>query len=189
MSFPQVFALAIGLSMDATAVAAARGITTSEVRAKHVAIVAIAFGGAQAAMPLLGYGLGAALGPLMSRYGHWLAFVLLVGIGAKMLWEARKTDDDAPNDDKKGDPWGFRVMAGLAVATSIDAFAAGVTLPLLDAPLVVSIVTIGVTTAVLSGVGLLVGRRLGAIFGKRLEVVGGLVLVALAVKVLVDHYR
>ncbi len=187
MSYPQVFALAVGLSMDATAVAAARGLVTERIEAKHVAKIALAFGGAQAAMPLFGYVLGAELGPFMSRFAHWVAFVLLAGIGAKMLWEARASDDDEPDGDKR-DPWGFRVMFGLAVATSIDAFAAGITLPLLRAPLVFSLAAIGITTAVLSSAGLLVGRRLGAMFGKRLEVVGGLVLIVLAVKVLLDHY-
>lgn len=188
MSYPQVFALAVGLSMDATAVAAARGLATERIEAKHVAKIALFFGGAQAAMPLFGYVLGAELGPFMSRFAHWVAFVLLAGIGAKMLWEARGSDDDEPADTDKRDPWGFRVMFGLAVATSIDAFAAGITLPLLRAPLLFSLAAIGITTAALSAGGLLVGRRLGSMFGKRLEVVGGLVLVVLAVKVLVDHY-
>jgi putative Mn2+ efflux pump MntP len=188
MSYPQVFALAVGLSMDATAVAAARGLVTERIEAKHVAKVALAFGGAQAAMPLFGYFLGAELGPFMSRFAHWVAFVLLAGIGGKMLWEARGQDDDEPEASDKRDPWGFRVMFGLAVATSIDAFAAGITLPLLRAPLAFSLAAIGITTAVLSAGGLLVGKRLGAMFGKRLEVVGGLVLVALAAKVLLDHY-
>jgi len=186
VSYPQVVALAVGLSMDAMAVAAARGMATREVRPAHVAKVALAFGGAQAGMPLLGYGLGLTLGPVVSRFGHWVAFALLAGIGAKMLWEARKgAEDDA---ETSGDPWGLRVLAGLAFATSIDAFAAGISLPLLGAPLVVSVVSIGVTTALLSAGGLLVGRRLGALFGKRLEVLGGVVLLGLAGKVLVDHF-
>jgi putative Mn2+ efflux pump MntP len=191
MSYTQVFALAVGLSMDATAVAAARGLHTERIEAKHVAKVAVFFGGAQAAMPLFGYVLGAELGPFMNRYAHWVAFVLLAGIGAKMLWEARATNEDENESEQgvKRDPWGHRVMFGLAVATSIDAFAAGITLPLLGAPLVFSLVAIGVTTAVLSALGLVLGRRLGALLGKRLEVVGGLVLLLLAVKVLVDHYR
>lgn len=173
--------------MDATAVAAARGLHTERIEAKHVAKVALFFGGAQAAMPLFGYVLGAELGPFMSRYAHWVAFVLLAGIGAKMLWEARATDEDDSEKGNKLDPWGLRVMFGLAVATSIDAFAAGITLPLLGAPLVFSLVAIGTTTAVLSALGLVLGRRLGALLGKRLEVVGGLVLLVLAAKVLVDH--
>lgn len=188
MMYANVLALAVGLSMDATAVAAARGMSTKVVRPIHVVKVALAFGGAQAAMPLLGYWLGVRLGAVMDRYAHWVAFVLLFGIGAKMLWEARKEDDD-DETEKPGDPWGLRVLGGLAIATSIDAFAAGITLPMLGAPLVVSLAAIGLVTATLSAVGLLVGRRLGALLGKRLEIAGGVVLVVLAIKVLVDHYR
>lgn len=181
-----LFALAVGLSMDATAVAAARGLASPELRPRHFVQVAVLFGGAQAAMPLLGYLLGARLGPFLAAWTHWIASSLLFGIGAKMLWETRGGDE--PEEEAVGDPFAMGTMLGLALATSIDAFAAGITLPMLKAPLVLSLATIGVTTAALSALGLAAGRRFGALFGKKLDALGGLVLVGLAVKVLAGHY-
>ncbi len=185
MSFGSILLLSIGLAMDATAVSAARGIAAHRVRPRHVLLVAFLFGGFQALMPLLGYLLGSELGPYIERFDHWLAFALLAGIGAKMLHEARS----AGNDDavSQRDVFRLEVLLVLALATSIDALAAGITLPMLGAPLGLSLVTIGVTTALLSGAGLLVGRRFGASLGKRLDVIGGLVLIGLGTKILIQH--
>ncbi len=187
MSFGAIFALAVGLAMDATAVAAARGLATPVLRLKHVLLVMLFFGGSQALMPLLGWGLGSQLGPIVAAWDHWIAFVLLCGIGGKMLHEARGSDDEEEKPEASGDPFGVRVLSVLAVATSIDAFAVGITLPMLGAPLVVSLVTIGVVTAVLSAAGLFAGRRFGSLLGKRLDFVGGAVLVLLGFKILIEH--
>ncbi len=188
MSFGAIFLLALGLAMDATAVAAARGLATPKILPKHVFLVAAYFGGFQALMPLVGWAVGSRIGPLVQAWDHWIAFVLLALIGGKMLWEARG-DDDEDEPKPATDLYGMKVMLVLAVATSIDALAVGVTLPMLDAPLVLSLVTIGVTTAVLSALGLFAGRRFGAMLGKRLDVAGGLVLIGLGVKILVEHLR
>ena len=185
MKFSAILLLAVGLAMDAMAVAAARGLATPKILPRHVFLVAAFFGGFQALMPLLGWAIGKGLGPLVQAWDHWIAFVLLSGIGAKMLWEARSKNADAVPVEL----YGFKVMLVLAVATSIDALIAGVTLPMVDAPLLLSLVTIGVTTAVLSALGLFAGRRFGALLGKRLDVVGGLVLIGLGVKTLVEHLR
>jgi putative Mn2+ efflux pump MntP len=184
MPFAELFLLALGLSMDATAVAAARGLATPKILPRHVALVALFFGGFQAGMPLLGWVIGAQLGPLVRAWDHWIAFVLLAAIGGKMLWEAAHADDE---EAEKGDLYGLRVMTVLAIATSIDALAVGITLPLLGADLLVSLVTIGVTTAVCSALGLFAGRRFGAMLGRRLDVVGGLVLIGMGLKILVEH--
>jgi putative Mn2+ efflux pump MntP len=185
VSFGAIFLLSIGLAMDATAVAAARGLAAPRIRPHHVLLVALLFGGFQAFMPLLGYWLGHELGPFIERFDHWLAFALLVAIGAKMLHEARSAgSDEAPS---QRDVFRLELLLVLALATSIDALAAGITLPMLGAPLVLSLVTIGATTALLSGAGLLVGRRFGASLGKRLDVVGGLVLIGLGAKILIEH--
>lgn len=177
-----IWLLALGLAMDATAVAAARGLAVPRVLPRHVLLVAGLFGGFQAAMPLLGYFAGRTLGAFVERAQAFVAFALLVAIGAKMLWEARLPRDEAAS---AGDPFAPGVMIALAFATSIDAFAAGVTLPMLGAPLLVSLTTIGATTAVSSALGLFAGRWLGAALGRRLDVLGGLVLVGLGVRVLV----
>ncbi len=174
--------------MDATAVSAARGLLTPVVRFKHVLLVMLFFGGSQALMPLLGWLLGSQLGSVVAAWDHWIAFALLGVIGGKMLWEARGGDDDEESEKpKNGDPFGMRVLLVLAIATSIDAFAVGITLPILGAPLVLSLVTIGVVTAILSAAGLFAGRHFGALLGKRLDVFGGLVLIALGTKILIEH--
>ncbi len=180
-----ILVLAVGLSLDAAAVAAARGLLVAELRASHVLKVALLFGGAQALMPLLGWGVGTRLGPLAAAWDHWIAFGLLSLIGGKMLWEARS--HDAEQAPARGDVFGLRVMLVLALATSIDAFAMGITLPMLGAPMLVSLLTIGTTTAVLSVAGLYGGRRLGAMLGPRLDALGGVVLIGLGFKTLIEH--
>lgn len=184
MTFGSIFLLALGLSMDAAAVSAARGLATPKVLPKHVLLVAGFFGGFQALMPLLGWLLGSRIGPLIQAWDHWIAFVLLAGIGGKMIWET--TQDEEEGETPK-DLYGLKVMTLLAIATSVDALAVGITLPMLGAPLGLSLVTIGVTTAVLSALALFAGKRFGAVLGQRLDLVGGLVLIGLGVKILVEH--
>jgi putative Mn2+ efflux pump MntP len=187
MSFSAILLLAVGLAMDATAVSAARGLATPRILPRHVVLVALFFGGFQALMPLLGWFAGARIGPLVQTWSHWIAFVLLSGIGAKMLWESRGTEE--PSEEKVEALFELPVMLVLAVATSIDALAVGFTLPMLGAPLVLSVVTIGVTTAALSALGLFAGRRFGALLGRRLDAAGGLVLIGIGAKILFDALR
>lgn len=184
VDLPTVFALAVGLSMDATAVAAARGIATPQLRPRHALIVATAFGGFQAGMPVLGWLIGSTFGGVVSAFGPWIAFALLAALGLKMIWESRAPPEAV---EEREDLYGLRPMLFLSVATSIDAFAVGVTLPLLDAPFAFSIAAIGVTTAVLSASGLYLGRRLGAGLGRGLDAVGGGVLLILGAKILLEH--
>jgi putative Mn2+ efflux pump MntP len=132
-------------------------------------------------MAALGWLAGRWIGPQIERWDHWIAFGLLVLLGAKMIVEAvRGGDDDAKSED-------LITLVGLAVATSIDAAAAGITLPLLEATPAVALAMIGVVTAALSAIGLYVGRIAGKRFGSRLEVLGGVALIAIAIKILVDH--
>jgi manganese efflux pump family protein len=142
-------------------------------------------------MPLLGWLLGDQLGPLVAQWDHWIAVVLLCGIGFKMLLDARKLDldsgDGATPPQTEAQLFAPRVMLLLAVATSIDAFAVGVTLPMLHAPLLLSLVTIGVVTALLSALGIYAGRRFGAMLGRGLDAFGGVVLIALGIKILLEH--
>jgi manganese efflux pump family protein len=189
VSFGAILLLALGLAMDATAVSAARGMAAPRVLPRHVVLVALFFGGFQALMPMLGWVLGRQLGPWVREWDHWITFALLAGIGANMLFEARRSEERADSSPGKSDLFALRALFVLAVATSIDALAAGVTLPMLSAPFVLSLVTIGVTTAVLSAFGLLAGRRFGALLGKRLDMFGGLVLIALGTKILIEHLR
>lgn len=185
MKLGGILLLAFGLSMDATAVAAARGMGVKRIGLRHVALVAGLFGGFQALMPLLGWLLGSSVGKWFAAWDHWLIFVLLGGIGGKMLWEAFHHEQQPALSESEA--FGLKVLLLLAVATSIDAFAAGVALPLLNAPLGVSLLAIGLTTATLSGLGLFMGHRFGAALGSRLDALGGLVLIGLGTKTLIEH--
>jgi manganese efflux pump family protein len=180
LSFASLLVLALGLAMDAAAVSAARGMATTTLRLRDALVVGLTFGGFQGVMPILGWLLGSWIGPSVAGWDHWIAFVLLTGIGVKMLLEARAAPEARPL-------FGARVMLLLGVATSIDAFAAGITLPMLGAPLLASALVIGVATALLSAAGLVAGRRLGAMFGRRLDALGGVALILLGAKVLIEH--
>jgi putative Mn2+ efflux pump MntP len=187
LNIATTFLLALGLAMDATAVAGARGMAVDQIRARHVWLVATLFGGFQALMPVLGWIVGARIGPLVTAWDHWIAFVVLAAIGGKMLWEAFH---DGVAEGRRGeDAFGLKIMLALAVATSIDAFAVGITLPMMGAPLLVSVLVIGVTTAVLSAAGLFAGRRFGAMLGKRLDVAGGVVLIGIGLRLVLEHTR
>jgi putative Mn2+ efflux pump MntP len=193
VSFGAIILLSLGLAMDATAVAAARGVAARRVPStREVLRVALLFGGFQALMPLLGWLLGSYVGPLMQRFDHWIAFALLGVIGGKMLFESSSQVDvaQAPGGvEVRPDLFRLEVLLVLALATSVDALAVGITLPMLGAPFLLTLATIGVITALSSAAGLLAGRRLGAGLGKRLDALGGLVLIGLGTKILIEHLR
>lgn len=189
MSPLELLVLAVGLSMDATAVAGTRGIAASTLRVRDAALIAALFGGAQAIMPVIGWLAGEALSTRIVGWGHWVTFAVFMIIGGKMIYEALGSSDDDDDDDDKTDPFAVNVLAALAVATSIDALAAGVTLAVRGVNIVLASIVIGVVTAALSFAGAYAGRKFGSRFGKRLDLVGGAVIVGLAVKVLFDHYR
>lgn len=176
-------ALAFGLAMDATAVSAARGLARGvDGRAAREAVILPAlFGGFQAGMAALGWFAGWWVGPYIAAWDHWVAFVLLVGIGGKMLFEAWRTRDD----DRPPEPATMMLYLGLALATSIDAAAAGLTLPLVPVAPWIALVLIGGITAVCSAIGYLAGGVVGKRFGSRLEILGGLVLIGIGVQLLV----
>jgi putative Mn2+ efflux pump MntP len=184
VSFGATLLLSVGLAMDAMAVSAARGLSAPRLLARHILLVGLFFGGAQALMPLLGWFVGAELGHYVEAWDHWLAFALLGGLGAKMLFETGVDRAVAEND---ADPFAYGTLFALAIATSIDAFAAGLSLPVLGAALLPSIATIGLTTAVLCGLGLFAGRRFGKMLGRRLDIVGGSILIGLGTKTLIEH--
>lgn len=176
--------LAVALAMDATAVAAARSV--SGVARRELLLLALCFGVFQAGMAGAGLALGRTAANWIASWDHWLAFGLLLLIGGKMLIEAVRDDgavDGAPTTMRLG----LRTILILSVATSIDALAAGVTLPTLEAPPVVSLALIGMTSFVLSTVGALVGSALGSQLGRKLEIAGGVALIAIGIKTLVEH--
>jgi putative Mn2+ efflux pump MntP len=184
----EVVTLSIALAMDATAVAAARGLASGRVVRRDALLLPGLFGGFQTGMAAAGWLAGRWIGPTLERWDHWIAFVLLTGLGLKMIVEAVR-EERAPHGDGDGAPPGADLWTaiGLAIATSIDAAAAGVTLPLLSAPPAIALAMIGAVTAVLSAIGLYVGTRAGRHLGPGLEVLGGVALIGIAIKLLVDH--
>jgi len=173
-------ALALALAMDAFAAALCQGAGRPGVR--HAIVVGLAFGVAQGLMPLAGWGLGAAFAGIVRHVDHWIAFALLVFLGLRMAREglAREPDDCAP-------PLAGWALVGAAIATSVDAAAAGVTLPLLGVPVWLACLVIGSITAALCAAGVLLGALAGARFGRGAAVAGGAALVLLGAKILVDH--
>ncbi len=187
MSFAALLWIAVGLAMDATAVAAARGLAAGRVRLRDALGLALLFGAFQAGMPAIGWLIGVRAGGALAAWDHWVAFVILAGLGAKMLIDAWRVREPAAPDAKAGQAFRLTLLVPLAIATSIDALAAGFTLPLLDAPFALSIATIGVVTALLCLAGVYAGRRLGAGLGRRLDAAGGVALIALGTKILIEH--
>jgi putative Mn2+ efflux pump MntP len=186
VSFGAILLLSVGLAMDATAVAAARGVAAARLETRDVLLVAALFGGFQALMPLIGWLIGSRIGSIAQTWDHWIAFAVLAGLGGKMLWESRtKTAPHAAAPQALG----MRMLLILAIGTSLDALAVGVTLPMLNAPLLLSLTTIGITTAALSALGLVAGKRLGAALGPRFDVLGGLLLIGFGLKILIEHLR
>jgi len=186
MGFGAILLLAVGLAMDATAVAAAQGTVARDIRGRDVLLIALLFGGSQALMPLAGWWIGRWIGPFIQAWDHWIAFSLLVGLGAKMLWESRRPTESVDVPTRASRP-SLATLSVLALATSIDAFAVGITLPMLGAPMLLTLLTIGITTALLSAIASIVGHRVGALFGRRLDALGGLVLVTLGTTILIEH--
>lgn len=175
--------IAIGVSADAFAVALGKGLSLRTLRMRDAAAVALVFGAFQAAMPVIGWLLGATFADRIEAVDHWVAFGLLAAIGVKMLWEARGRDDDVEPASRIR----ARELLVLGLATSVDALAVGVSFAFLDVDLTVAVLTIGVVTAVVSFAGVVIGHRLGLRLRRPAEVVGGLVLIGIGVSILVEH--
>ena len=181
MSLWELFVIAVGLSMDAFAVSVCKGLSVQKVKPKHYLIVAAYFGGFQALMPLLGYLLGVRFEAMVANVDHWIAFVLLGLIGANMVRESRA------GEEKLDDSFTVSTMLILAVATSIDALAIGVTFAFLGVNIVEAIILIGITTGIISGVGLKIGNVFGSRYNSKAEMAGGIVLILMGIKILVQH--
>lgn len=180
-----VLFLALALSMDAFAAALTQGAAARPRATAGGALrIGVAFGAAQGLMPLLGWGLGLAFAGAVRGIDHWLAFALLGYLGARMIRAGACTDE--PGAERPPSLGGWALLAA-AVATSVDAAAAGVTIPLLGQPVLVVCAAIGAVTLGLSAAGVLLGSAAGTIAGKRAEVFGGLVLIGLGTKILVEH--
>lgn len=181
MKLWELFVVAVGLSMDAFAVSICKGLSAKNIRLKHSAIVGLYFGGFQALMPLLGYSVATRFQSLIVNVDHWIAFVLLTAIGVSMILESRK------GCEILNDSFGAAVMIPLAVATSIDALAVGVTFAFLQVRILPAVFLIGVTTFLFSAAGVRIGGIFGTKYKAKSELFGGLVLILMGVKILVEH--
>lgn len=181
MSLWELFILAVGLSMDAFSVAVCKGLSVAQVKKKHILTAGIYFGLFQALMPAVGYLLGTGFQAQIQAVDHWIAFILLSIIGINMIRESRGEVESLD------DSFTFKAMIPLAVATSIDALAVGVTFAFLKVQIVPAVSFIGVVTFVISCAGVVIGNRFGARYKSKAELTGGIVLVCMGVKILVEH--
>lgn len=182
MGFVELLLLSVGLGMDAFAVSVCKGISMKKMNWKKTCIIGLYFGGFQALMPVLGYFLGSTFESVISNLDHWIAFGLLAIIGGNMIKDAFSKECDSFDDDVR-----FKAMIVLAIATSIDALAVGITFAFLKVNLILAISMIGVITFILAIVGTKVGNRFGDKYEKKAELVGGVILILLGIKILLEH--
>ena len=191
MSLLELFIIAVGLSMDAFAVAICKGLSMRGVTIRKAGIVGLYFGTFQAVMPLLGYFLGVQFQDKITSVDHWIAFVLLGIIGVNMILESRKGKDEVGVDslanEKDDNCLDYKSMTVLAIATSIDALAVGVTFAFLKVNIVPAVLFIGTVTFTLSMLGVKIGDIFGTIYKAKAEFAGGLVLILMGIKILLEH--
>ena len=180
MSILDLFILAVGLSMDAFAVSVCKGLSLGKIKHKHMCIAGAWFGGFQALMPLIGYFLGSFFAEMIEKYDHWVAFVLLAIIGGNMIKES------FDKDKKVDSSMDVKSMLLLAIATSIDALAVGVTFAFLQVQIVPAVSFIGVITFIFSAVGVKIGSLFGTKYKSKAELFGGIVLVLIGIKILLE---
>lgn len=181
MGLWELFIIAVGLSMDAFAVAVCKGLSLCRIKVKHAALAGAYFGGFQAIMPLIGYFLGQYFAKVIESVDHWVVFVLLALIGGNMIKEAFGKEEEL------NDSFSFKTMLPLAVATSIDALAVGITFAVLKVNIFAAVCFIGVITCVLSGAGIYIGNIFGMKYKSKAEFLGGVVLIAMGLKILLEH--
>lgn len=182
MNFFEIFILAVGLSMDAFAVAICKGLSMDKVTLKKSCIVGVWFGGFQALMPLIGFFLGNTFSAYIQKYDHWVAFVLLGFIGFNMIRESLEKSEEEEDADLS-----FKAMFIMAVATSIDALAIGVTFAFLSVNVPLAVTLIGITTFLFSVAGVKIGGVFGAKYKSKAELAGGIILIGLGLKILLEH--
>lgn len=183
MELAEILIIAVGVSMDAFAVSICKGLSVQNIRPGHAGVTALWFGGFQALMPLLGYFLGVSFADFVSSVDHWIAFILLGIIGGNMIKESFHKEDCCNVDPD----FSFRTMLAMAVATSIDALAIGVSLAFLKVNIWQAVLLIGITTALFSGVGVYIGNIFGSRYKSKAEFAGGFILIAMGLKILLDH--
>jgi len=183
MDIITIIVIALGLAMDAFAVSIVSGSAYKRLEIKHALRIALFFGGFQALMPLIGSLAGLTVKDYIADYDHWIAFGLLTAVGGKMIYESFKIKAARGNFD----PSNILTLLVLAVATSIDALAVGITLSLIATSIALAVTVIGLVTFALSYLGVFIGKKVGHFFESKIEALGGLTLIAIALKILLQH--
>jgi manganese efflux pump family protein len=190
MNLLTIITIAFALAMDAFAVSISSGATIKKMHVRQALRVALFFGVFQAVMPLLGWSLGLWAANIIQNFDHWVAFILLAVVGGKMIWESRETVSECVDEEEKN-PLNLSVLIMLSFATSIDAAAVGITLSFLQISILFPVLVIGVITFIVSFIGMYLGmyvcERGGDFFSKKIEFAGGLVLIGIGVKILIEH--
>lgn len=183
MNFGMVLLIVVGLAMDAFAVSVATGIVLHKRHWQHALILGFSFGLFQMGMPLMGWLLGSRIAEIVTHIDHWLVFGILTAIGGKMIYEAFQLEA-AERSPANISLW---VILGLSVATSIDAFAVGLSFAFLDVSILFPVLMTGVVTCILSFAGVFIGDRFGHLFEKKIEIIAGVILILIGLKILLEH--
>ena len=178
----EILLISIGLAMDAFAVSVCKGLAMKKMSWKKAIIIGLYFGIFQAVMPVIGYFLGTTFERFITYVDHWVAFILLVGIGINMVKEAFNKESENRNDNVD-----MKTMLVLSIATSIDALAIGITFACLKIHIVMPVITIGLITFIISVIGVKIGNQFGDKYGKKAEIMGGVILILLGIKILLEH--
>ena len=182
MNLLSILIIAVGLAMDAFAVSITCGLTLNKLKIKHAFAIALSFGFFQGAMPIIGWLAGVGFRDFISNIDHWLAFGLLVAIGGKMIYESFKLESSVKNRELS---WNFLLF--LSIATSIDAFAVGLSFSFLNVKIITPACIIGIVTFILSMAGVVIGKKVGHLFERKIEVFGGVILILIGLKILLTH--
>lgn len=182
MGILEISLLGVGLAMDAFAVSICKGLSMKKMNWKNAIIIALYFGIFQALMPMIGYFFGTTFESFVTTFDHWIAFILLALIGGNMIKESFDNEDE-----KKNDKVDFKTMIVLALATSIDALAVGITFAFFDVNLLLAVAIIGIITFIISILGVKIGNKFGDKYQNKAELIGGIILVILGIKILLEH--
>ncbi|MFA7229982.1 MAG: manganese efflux pump MntP family protein [Victivallaceae bacterium] len=187
MSLFEIMLLAVGVAIDAFAVSVSCGLAEKKLKYRYALMAGAFFGGFQIFMPLVGWLFGFLFRDLILNYDHWVAFILLVFVGGKMLYEAFKNEDDSDSEIIPISPFTLNNMCLLALATSIDALAVGASLAMVETDIMLPALAMGIVTFLLSVAGVIIGTVFGHLFERKIEIVGGVVIVFIGFKILIEH--
>lgn len=183
MNTLSILFIAIGLAMDAFAVSISSGITINRLKLRHAILIASFFGTFQAVMPIIGWLGGSSIASYIEKFDHWIAFILLLFIGSKMIYEAYKIEEA----DENRDPLNIYILFLMSIATSIDALAVGLSFAILKVTVIYPAMIIGIVTFFMSLAGVYIGERFGHLFEKKMEIAGGIILILIGTKILLQH--